>query len=242
MFRIPAALLWTTLIHFCWVRVAQIFHPGKRAVDPGHVWGRGLALIMGIRLHKVNECPLPLGDVIISNHMGFLDIPIMLSCFPAVFIIKIEMRRVFFFGKPLEDQGHVLVDRADMTSRRKASADLTKVIDDGDRIIVFPEGRASPGAKRLPFLPFSFAAVKQLDKNIQSCVIDYLPDRKILEWDVDKPMFGQLVDLFGRRRIDASIEFFPAEKVDNPRQMARDYRKRTQERLETHDRERKTAE
>jgi 1-acyl-sn-glycerol-3-phosphate acyltransferase len=170
--------------------------------------------------------------------MGFLDIPIMLSCFPAVFVIKAEMTKVFFFGKTLAKQGHVFVERGSMSSRRRASEELIQVLKDGDRIIVFPEGRASPKARRPPFKPFSFAAVQQLDKRIQCCAIDYLPDRSMLEWDVNKSTFSQLAELFGRPRIDVSLEFFPAEKVEDPRQMAKDYHDLVQGRLEAHDGER----
>ncbi len=196
---------------------------------------------MGVRIHKVNECPMPLGDVVVSNHMGFLDIPVMLSCFPAVFVIKAEMTRAFFFGKALLKQGHVFVERGSLSSRRQASEELMQVLKDGDRIIVFPEGRASPRAKRPPFKPFSFAAVQQLDKRIQGCIIDYLPDRSMLEWDIKKSTFGQLVELFGRPRIDVSLEFFPAEKVEDPRQMAKDYHDRVEDRLAAHDREREAG-
>lgn len=240
-YRAPLALLWTIIVHFCLIRTAQILRISKRAPLATNVWGKGLAFIMGVRVHKVNECPKPLGDVIISNHMGFLDIPVLLSCFPAVFIIKAEMTKAFFFGKALMKQGHVFVERGSAASRRKASEGLLEVLKDNDRIIVFPEGGASPKAKRPPFRPFSFAAVQQLDKTIQGCAIDYLPDRSLLEWDVRKSTFSQLAGLLGRRRIDVSLQFFPAEKVENPRQMAKDYHDRIQRLLEDHDQEREAG-
>jgi hypothetical protein len=31
-----------------------------------------------------------------------------------------------------------------------------------------------------------------------ACVIDYLPDRRMLEWDINRRILPQLVDLFGR--------------------------------------------
>jgi 1-acyl-sn-glycerol-3-phosphate acyltransferase len=158
-----------------------------------------------------------------------------------VFIIKMEMRRVFYFGKALEYQGHIFVERGSIESRHQARDGLMGALKDGDRVIVFPEGRASPGAKRLPFKPFSFAAVQRHEKLIQGCVIDYLPDRKMLEWDIKRPMFPQLVDLFGRHRTDVSIEFFPAEKVDDAREAADRYHDLIQGKLEEHDRERAEA-
>ena len=238
--RAPIAFIWTLLIHYSLVRIPQLFKPGRYTKAIG-IWGAGLAFIMGVRIHKKNKRTGPMGDVIIANHMGFLDVPILLSVFPSVFIIKMEMRRVFYFGGALEKQGHIFVERGSIESRHQARDGLMGALKDGDRVIVFPEGRASPGAQRLPFKPFSFAAAQRQDKLIQACVIDYLPDRKMLEWDIHRHAFPQLVELFGRRRTDVSIEFFDAEKVDDPREAADRYHALIQAKLEEHDREREQA-
>jgi 1-acyl-sn-glycerol-3-phosphate acyltransferase len=240
LYRVPIAFIVTLFIHYFLIRIPQLFKPGRYIKAIG-LWGACLAFIMGVRIHKKNERQGPMGDLIISNHMGFLDVPVLLSIFPSVFIIKMEMRRVFYFGKALEQQGHVFVERDSLQSRHHARDDLIKVLKDGDRIIVFPEGRASPSAKRLPFKPFSFAAAQRCDKLVEACVIDYLPDRRMLEWDIKRSMFPQLVELFGRRRTDISVEFFPAEKIADAREAADRYHNLIQGKLEEHDREREAA-
>ncbi|MDJ0761904.1 MAG: lysophospholipid acyltransferase family protein [Myxococcota bacterium] len=238
LYRAPIAFLLTLAIHYAMIRLPQLFHPGRRYTRAIGLWGRCLAFVMGIRFHQRNERTGPMGDIIIANHMGFLDVPVLLSFFPSVFIIKMEMRRVFYFGKALEQQGHVFVERGESKSRKDAREGLTQVLADGDRIIVFPEGGASPGAERKPFKPFSFIAAKNMDKTVQACVIDYLPDRSMLAWDTKRAMFPQLVALFGRRRTDISVEFFPAEKVVDPVEMAQRYHDMMQGRLEAYDQER----
>ncbi|MCP4678617.1 MAG: 1-acyl-sn-glycerol-3-phosphate acyltransferase [Deltaproteobacteria bacterium] len=237
LIRAPIALMWTLLIHWFLIRIPQLFHK-RRYTRPIGIWGRGLAFIMGVRIHKLNERSGPMGDIVISNHMGFLDVPVLLAHFPSVFIIKMEMRRVFYFGKALENQGHVFVQRDKLKSRHSARDGLMSVLKDGDRIIVFPEGRASPGAERLPFKPFSFAAAQRRDKLVEPCVIDYLPNRDMLKWDINRPMVPQLIEIIGRRRTDISIEFLPAEKVDDPREMAQRYHDLIQGKLEEYDRKR----
>ncbi len=235
LFRAPIAFVMTLLIHHFLVRIPQLFHPGKRYTKPIALWGRCLAWVMGVRVHPQNELPLPMGDVVVANHMGFLDVPILLSFFPSVFMIKMELRRVFYFGRALEKQGHVFVQRGEAASRRSARDGLIRVLEDGDRMIVFPEGRSSPGSERLPFKPFTFVAAKQLNKTVQGCIIDYLPNRKMLEWDINKPTFGQLVNLFGRHRTDVSIEFLPAETIEDPEETATRYHDLIQAKLEEND-------
>lgn len=236
-------LVATLLIHWFLIRLPQLLHrPWKRYTKPIGLWGKMLAFMMGVRVHRRNERSGPMGDLIVSNHMGFLDIPVILSIFPAVFVIKIEMRRVFYFGGALVNQGHLFVDRADKKSMRRIGVELIKVMRDGDRIVVFPEGRACPTAERLPFKPGSFAAAKRAEKTVELCVLDYLPDRRQLEWDVNRSTFVQLVELFGRLRTDIAVEFFPPETVDDPERMAERYRAIVVERLEANDRARERRE
>lgn len=241
LFRVPTAFLWTLLVHWFGVRLPQLFKKGVYAGAIGF-WGKGLAKIMGVRLHLVNERTGPMGDLIIANHMGFLDIPALLSIYPAVFVIKMEMRRVFYFGKALERQGHVFVERDDKKSRRRAAMEIMRTLKRGNRLIVFPEGRASPGAERLRFQAASFAVAKRLGLKVETCIIDYLPDRRMLEWDVNRGTLPQLVDLFGRHRMDISLEFLPATTVDDdPEDFANELHDIVQGRLEQHDLDRQAA-
>ena len=150
---------------------------------------------------------------------------------------------MFYFGSALEKEGHLFVERDEKKSMRKTAADLLKLFKAGDRVIVFPEGKASPGAKRLPFKSGAFGAAKKYKKRVQACVIDYLPDRKQLEWDVNKKMLPQLVDLFGRKRIDMSIEFFPSEFVEGDvGEYAQKWHDIIQNKLEENDRDRENNE
>jgi 1-acyl-sn-glycerol-3-phosphate acyltransferase len=237
--RAPTGLAWTMFLHHGFIRSRQYIRGPFRAMGVIGFWGKGLAKIMGVRFHEVNRREGPMGDVIIANHMGFLDIPVLLTYFPAVFIIKMEMRRVPYFGKALAHQGHVFVERGNKASARDATAGLVKVLEDGDRIIVFPEGGASPGAERKPFKVRSFAEAQRLGKRVELCVLDYVPDRSALAWDVKRGMIAQIIEIIGRHHTDVSVEFFPAEYVEgDPEAFAQRYREIAQGRLEQHDRER----
>lgn len=244
-YRAPVALFLTLYLHYSGIRIPQWFHRGPEQRYHNQTisdWGRLLAKVMGVRIHLKNELPVEMGDIIVANHMGFLDVLVLLTFFPAVFIIKDEMRRVPFFGQCLVHQGHVFVKRQDATSRRAAGHGLVQVLERGDRIIVFPEGQASPGAQRLPFKPFSFVAAQRLNKKMQACIIDYLPDREALKWDIKRRMLPQLIELIGRKRTDVSIEFLPPEEVvGEPGDMAKRYKDEIQARLEEHDRQRASA-
>lgn len=205
-------------------------------------WGAGLTWIMGIDVVKRNERYGPMGDVIIANHMGFMDIPVLLSVYPSVFMISVAFTKFPYFGRELTRQGHVFVDPKDPDSRRKAREGLRKVLERGERIIVFPEGRSSPGAKRRPFRVFSFAEAKRQGKWVEACILDYEPDRRDYAWDREKSVGNQILKLFGRKRMIASLEFLPAETIDDPEEAAQRYHDLIERRLEEHDEERERGE
>jgi 1-acyl-sn-glycerol-3-phosphate acyltransferase len=235
LYRAPMALLWTLFIHYGFIRTQQLFNPKKRCINMLRIWGAGFAWIMGVRIHKINEMPKPMGDLIISNHMGFIDIPVLLASFPAVFVIKVELGRAPFFGKRLYEQQHIFVERESNASRNNAGKAIMKALKAGSRVIVFPEGQGNPIADRLPYSPGSLAVAKRLGKTVQACVIDYLPDRRALEWDINRKVLPQVIELFGRFRTHVGIEYFPAEPVTDPKEDAQRYRNLAESRLRAHD-------
>jgi 1-acyl-sn-glycerol-3-phosphate acyltransferase len=186
-YRAVLILLWTLVMQNLFIDVPRLFSKKRRFPYTVHIWGKGLAWLMGINVHRRNDLPQPMGEVIISNHLGFLDVPVMSSVFPAVYMIKAEAKKPFYFGPALtRGMDTFLLIREDSSSMRKAAKDLLKFSKDFCRIIIFPEGKASPDAARLPFKPGAFAMAKKLDKTVQPCVIDYLPDRSVHMWDTKK--------------------------------------------------------
>lgn len=239
--RAPTAIVWTLSIHWL-ARARQLLFRGpwldRSYMDIIGLWGAGLAWIMGIRLIKRNEHRGPMGDVVIANHMGFLDIPVLLCTYPAVFIMTMQYRRFFYLGKALARQGHVFVERRNANSRQQARDGVRDVLARGERIIVFPEGGSSPGAERLPFKPFCFHEVARQGKRLEACVIDYLPDRSMLRWDNSQPILPQVIKLLGRRRTEVSVEFIPSEVITNPGEAVKRYHDLIEDRLMSYDAER----
>jgi 1-acyl-sn-glycerol-3-phosphate acyltransferase len=233
-----AVVLWTGLVHSA-LRTGQLLHISglhkRRPTGLIGLWGKGLARIMGIRVHRVNERSGPLGDIVVSNHLGFLDIPVLLSFFPAVFIIKDEIGRLPFSGRALRNQRHIFVKRESASSRNEARAGLDHALAHGDRVIIFPEGRGAPGAERLPFKPYAFVAAKRHHKTVEVVAIDYLPDRREMAWDIAKPMFPQFVRLLGRPRTHVSIAFLSVHIPKDPLSEAEHFRDLIERRLRAND-------
>jgi 1-acyl-sn-glycerol-3-phosphate acyltransferase len=151
------------------------------------------------------------------------------------------MLRAPYFGKALRKHGHVFVERGSEASRRSAREGVQRVLEAGERLIVFPEGRASPGAERRPFKPFCFFEAQRQGKSIEAVVIDYLPDRRQLEWDVNRGMIPQLIELVGRKRTEVSVEFLGTFLPEDPAVDAETWKETIQGRLEAYDRQREAG-
>ena len=238
LLRLLVVVLWTGLVHSL-IRAGQILHIAglhkRRPTRLLGLWGKGMILIMGIKIHRVNERGGPMGDIVVSNHLGFLDVPLLLTFFPAVFIIKDEIGRIPFGGQALRNERHIFVKRDSESSRSEARHDLDHALENGDRVIVFPEGRGNPGARRLPFKPYAFVTAKRLKKTVEVVAIDYLPDRSEYAWDINKPMFPQFARLLGRPRTHVSIEFLSVHVPENPLEEAEHYRNLIEQKLMAND-------
>ena len=230
-----AAIAVVTMILHSFVRIRQIVRrERRRPTDIVGLWGKCLCWIMGIRVCFRNQRSGPRGAILVANHMGFLDIPVLLSVFPAVFIIKAELGRLPLAGRALRNEKHIFVDRDNSVSLRKAGDELAAAVRAGDPVIVFPEGRGKSGAERLPFKPYSFVVAAQLRKPIEVVLIDYLPDRQAAAWDSGRAMFPQFAALLGKKRHYVGIEYLASYIPENPKEDADRFRRDIEHRLRTY--------
>jgi 1-acyl-sn-glycerol-3-phosphate acyltransferase len=86
--------------------------------------------------------------VFVSNHLSYMDIPVILPHIPAQFrfLAKKGLFQVPFIGYHLKRAGHIPVRRADARASLKTMAEAAGVVRGrGVSVLVFPEGGRSPG-------------------------------------------------------------------------------------------------
>lgn len=114
---------------------------------------------------------------IVSNHVSYLDGPILASCFEAPKIIaKKGTLNTPLFGKFAKEIGVIEVDR-DCKASRKATMEAIqnhwREWKDGDRsLLLFPEGTTSNGETLLPFKAGAFVC----GEPVRPCVLTYTGD------------------------------------------------------------------
>ena len=147
----------------------------------------------------------------VSNHVGYMDIPVLMSVLPASFVSKKEVRHWLVFGRAADSVGTVFVDRQNMKSRKKVAEEVGHAIQtDKKSVILFPEGTSSPQGKT--WKRGAFGIAKSHGFKIQPLRLSYTPHRLASYWGADT-FLTHLWKLVGLSHIEAEIEFFEPQFV-----------------------------
>jgi 1-acyl-sn-glycerol-3-phosphate acyltransferase len=87
----------------------------------------------------------------VCNHMSYLDILILSSLRPAVFVTSVEMEKTFFLGDIAKWGGSFFVDRVNRRNIKKEVEALVRLLKESFNVFIFPEGTSTDGSEILPF-------------------------------------------------------------------------------------------
>ena len=126
-----------------------VFHFSAR------IWSRLLMLVSGakVTITGINNVPKVGGLILASNHQGAFDILIHLAYMPRHFrfIAKSELFKIPFFGWYMSLAGYVPIERDVSASAHRTIGSVADVIDQGDCVLIFPEGTRSKTGELGPF-------------------------------------------------------------------------------------------
>ena len=111
---------------------------------------------------------------LISNHTSFLDAIVTVLAIPSTVrpLGKIELKKFPLLGIVIGIFG-VFVDRKNAESRKKSVQNMKKVIENGDNILIFPEGTMNRTDKKLQdFYDGAFRIAKETGIEIVPLVIN----------------------------------------------------------------------
>jgi len=139
-------------------------------------WSRWILALFSIR---VQEYPLNQkaegAHMIVSNHVSYLDIPVLLSRGPAVFVAKREVASWPLIGFIARRSGVVFVDRANLRSRAEALLTVQKRLREGVSVVIFPEGTTSVmGPRRgTSYFTGAFRAARMEDRPLEVLYLEF---------------------------------------------------------------------
>jgi 1-acyl-sn-glycerol-3-phosphate acyltransferase len=163
MFPIRAALVVLSTIFWGSISLVQSFFDstGRAQIATARRWARTLLAIGGVRvtLEGIDKIRPDGSYVIVSNHLSYMDTPVVLANIPVQFrfLAKRGLFQIPFLGTHLARAGHIPVPREDPRAAIKTMSLAAETIRTrGISMLIFPEGgRSRDGALR----PFKEGAV-----------------------------------------------------------------------------------
>lgn len=89
--------------------------------------------------------------LVLSNHLSYVDVLVLASRMPAVFITSIELKRTFPLGVLAALGGSIFVERRSPAGLKEEIALVSRVLEQGTSVVLFPEATTSDGETVRPF-------------------------------------------------------------------------------------------
>lgn len=133
---------------------------------------RAVLRAIGVRASAVGRQPA--AGVVVCNHLGYLDILVLASQTPVVFVAKREVRDWPIFGWFARMAGTQFVDRARRGDVVRVAAQLSPVLAAGVSVVLFLEGTSSDGREVHPFKPSLLDPVVRGGMPVMPAAISYV--------------------------------------------------------------------
>ncbi|NBV88760.1 MAG: 1-acyl-sn-glycerol-3-phosphate acyltransferase [Betaproteobacteria bacterium] len=125
------------------------------------VFARGVLFFCGVRLAPQGDTCFPAPCLVVSNHISWIDIFVLQALEPITFIAKSDIRTWPVVGPLVTASGTLYIERGRRTAIREVMAQAQAMLDQGARIMFFPEGTTSSGEQVLKFHANLFALVEE---------------------------------------------------------------------------------
>ncbi len=212
--KICLLVLWFVAIFIYLVILNLKKNPQKSICRLGGIWSRGLVRIFGIRIVIYGNPSDFQGCIIVSNHLGYLDIPVNASVFPTRFTPKTDIRKWPLLGWFIALSRPVWINRRSRQASAEAFRKIRDSVNEGINITVYPEGTSTDGKNGLvPFKSTVFQAASEEDVPIQPVLIKYIEEEGEPTpcWYGDMTLLPHLWRILGRKSIVAEIHILEAQ-------------------------------
>ena len=140
-------------------------------------WAGGLLATFGVERQFCGQPPRWGGGprLVVANHRSPLDIIVLLECFGGFVLARHDLASWPMLGYAARESGTIFVDRNDPRSGVKAIREIRARLQQGQTVIVFPEGTTHAGDDVREFQGGALAAVRGLDVELLPVGIAYQP-------------------------------------------------------------------
>jgi len=177
-------------------------------------WARWSARAIGARI-EVEGSPPDAPFVLVSNHLGYVDVLVLASQIDCVFVSRADVAGWPVLGPLVRMVGTIFIDRE---AKRDIPRVLVQVDDNlahGRGIVIFPEGTTSDGSTVLPFRPPLLEAATRAGIPVRCVSLTYrtppgtAPASETVCWWGDMTFWPHVLRLFRLPYFTAKVRFAP---------------------------------
>ena len=181
-------------------------------------WAKTMCRILGIRIKRGGELVGERDSFTVCNHISYLDILVIGSVRPSVFLAKHEVRSWPIAGWMANLAGTVFINRESMKNAIHAMEVMEDRIDSGVNVVMFPEGTTSDGKRINPFKSSLFNLPAGRNFTVSPVSIRYTGINgkyvthdmlDTIAWYGEMRLVPHFWDLLGLRSIEAALHFNP---------------------------------
>ncbi len=162
-----------------WVRSPRLSREAKWAEI--QAWSQRTLRGIGVTVHLPPEPDFsPMFDrpqLLVANHVSWLDVLIIQSLQPSIFVAKKEVRSWPVVGAIAQACEVVFVNRGSPSSARKMVRDVSEALAQGYRVTGFPEGTSTEGHAVRPFHANLFEAAIERAVDVHPMALRYVNDQ-----------------------------------------------------------------
>ncbi|MDP3858516.1 MAG: lysophospholipid acyltransferase family protein [Stagnimonas sp.] len=178
------------------------------ADDWARRWLKRLMRILGIRF-SIHGSPVEGGQMIVCNHVSWLDIPLVGAALCNRFVAKSEIQHWPVAGALANCIGTFYIRRGPGGSRPLLEK-LRPHLHGGGSVVIFPEGTTTAGREVLPFHPRLFQAALDAGCPVQPVALRYgraADGRDLAPFIGDDDLVSHIVRLLKAPGLSAELHY-----------------------------------
>lgn len=178
-------------------------------------WHRRFCQILGIDI-RVHGAPAEGHALWVSNHISWLDIPVLGSIFPVYFLSKAEVAKWPVVGWLARVAGTLFIQRG-AGDAGQVTEQLAGHLREGRNVLFFPEGTTTEGVRLKRFFHKLFSAATTTDLPVQPVLVCYRDQQDALHPHApfvgDDAFLSHALEILRGDRIVVDILVLPLEPV-----------------------------
>ena len=207
------------IILFCLYRRNQKKHWEQTSIY-SRQWARCCCFIMNVHVKVIGEKIPQRGSLIVANHVGTTDILVLGSCFEVVFVSKQEISQWPLVGLAARLGGTIFIDRSKRRNVSEMISEITKRLENGCSVAIFPEGGIEDEVVIRPFKSSAFEAAIKSGANTVPVHIHYIEEKNssVARW-TGASFLAHKWALIKKTRLEVNLTILPSIQGESNRRI-----------------------